>query len=79
MGGVKKTMNFARLFLVPGFGHGFPGPMPINPLESVIRWVEENKAPKVINAEERDKSGTQISKRTLAPYSASSSVQAENK
>ena len=79
MGGVKKTMNFARLFLVPGFDHGYSGPKPINYLESVIRWVEENKPPEVINAELRDKSGTLISKRTLFPYSASSSVQAENK
>ena len=79
MGSVKETMNFARLFLIPGFDHGNSGPKPINNLESIIRWVEENKPPEVINAELRDKSGKLISKRKLFPYSASSSIQVENK
>jgi hypothetical protein len=70
MGGAKKTAQFARLFLVPGFGHGFgsTGPVPVGLPEAIIRWVEEGKAPEVLQAELRDMSGKVVRTRPLFPY-----------
>jgi pimeloyl-ACP methyl ester carboxylesterase len=79
MGGAKKTAQFARLFLIPGLNHAFfgPGPKPINEFESLIRWVEENKAPEHINAEERDKTNNLIRSRSFAPFLESSNSKTE--
>ena len=49
MGGREKTMQFARLFLIPAAGHGNGG-TGSGPLEAVLKWVEEGTAPeKLIN------------------------------
>jgi len=50
MGGPEKVLPFARLFLIPGAGHGNGGVVGLD--ETIIRWVEEGVAPdKLINHE----------------------------
>src|SRR5205823_4506964 len=44
MGGRDKTMQFARLFLIPGAGHGNGG-TGNGGLDAVLKWVEEGAAP----------------------------------
>jgi pimeloyl-ACP methyl ester carboxylesterase len=70
MGGAEKTAQFARLFLAPGVDHGFrgAGPTPTGPMDAIIRWVEEGKAPDRLVAELRDQNGTVIRTRPLFPY-----------
>jgi hypothetical protein len=70
MGGEKKTAQFARLFLVPGVDHGFrgAGATPTNPMDLLIRWVEEGRAPEKLMAERRDSAGKVIRTRALPPY-----------
>ena len=61
MGGREKTMQFARLFLIPAAGHGNGG-TGNGPLDAVVRWVEQGPAPeKLINR-------TQNRTRPLFPY-----------
>ena len=52
--GLRRTQQFARLFLVPGMRHcigsGGPGPNVFDPLPSLIDWVEKGAAPKQILA-----------------------------
>jgi hypothetical protein len=61
MGGRDKTMTFARLFLIPGAGHGNGG-VGSGAVEAIIKWVEEGVAPeKLINR-------TQNRTRPLFPY-----------
>ena len=77
MGGVKKTMEFARLFLLPGTDHinlG-PGPKPTNQFEWLVHWVEEGKVPDHITAELRDQSGKLIQSRSYAPYTQAPKMQ----
>jgi Tannase and feruloyl esterase len=59
MGGAENTSKFARLFLAPGVDHcgGGPGPQPQGQFDAVARWVEEGKAPDMLNAVKRDPSG----------------------
>jgi len=65
MGGREKVMGFARLFLIPGAGHGNGG-VGNSGVEAVIRWVEEGVAPeKLINR------GPNNRIRPLFPYPAS--------
>ena len=70
MGGAEKTARFARLFLVPGVDHGFrgAGPAPTGFSDSIIRWVEEGKAPEMLIAELRNKEGAVTRTRPLFPY-----------
>jgi feruloyl esterase len=44
---MDDTRTFARLFLLPGFGHcaGGPGPNVIDPLSALEAWVEQGHAP----------------------------------
>jgi pimeloyl-ACP methyl ester carboxylesterase len=62
MGGREKVMQFARLFLIPGAGHGTGG-IGHGDLDAVMRWVEEGVAPeKLINHGPKDRT------RPLFPY-----------
>ncbi|HYA79249.1 MAG TPA: tannase/feruloyl esterase family alpha/beta hydrolase [Candidatus Nitrosopolaris sp.] len=62
MGGRKKVMQFARLFLIPGAGHGNGG-VGNGGVDAVIRWVEQGVAPdKLINRGPKDRT------RPLFPY-----------
>jgi feruloyl esterase len=44
MGGRDKTIEFARLFLIPGAGHGFGGTGD-GGTAALLKWVEDNHAP----------------------------------
>ncbi|MGR3811896.1 tannase/feruloyl esterase family alpha/beta hydrolase [Jiulongibacter sp. NS-SX5] len=59
MGGPEKTLDFARLFLIPGMDHSESNPAlrTTNHFDLLIKWVEELKAPEKINVEHRDESG----------------------
>jgi feruloyl esterase len=52
MGGLEKTKEFFRFFMVPGMGHcgGGPGPNTFDALASLRTWVEDDKAPALIVA-----------------------------
>ncbi len=61
MGGRDKTMQFGRLFLIPGGGHGNGG-VGNGGLTALVKWVEEGTAPeKLINR-------TQSRTRPLFPF-----------
>ena len=50
--GGAQTTDFARLFLAPGVTHcGLfaPGPVPQDPLDQLVQWVENDKAPDALN------------------------------
>jgi hypothetical protein len=72
MGGAKRTAEFARLFLVPGAGHGFKPTVPVpsqkTMLDAIVRWVERGQAPDRIGAEMRDAAGAVIRARPVFPY-----------
>ncbi len=72
MGGVQKTAEFARLFLVPGVDHGFRGPGAApnmnKLLVSLVGWVEEGKAPDQLLGEARDAAGKVVRTRPIYPY-----------
>jgi feruloyl esterase len=61
MGGREKTMEFARLFLIPGAGHGNGG-VGNGALDAVVKWVEEGTAPGILI------NRTQNRTRPLYPY-----------
>ena len=46
-GGLKKTRQFARLFMVPGMNHcgGGPATSQFDAFAAVVEWVEKRKAP----------------------------------
>jgi hypothetical protein len=69
MGG-EKTAGFIRLFMAPGVGHcgGGAGPAPAGQFEAVVRWVEEGKAPEILDAVKRDQSGAVVRSRPLCQY-----------
>jgi hypothetical protein len=52
VGGLKKTQEFARLFMAPGVGHcgGGNGPAPQAQFDAVVKWVEQGIAPESITA-----------------------------
>jgi hypothetical protein len=70
MGGAKKTSQFLRLFMAPGVGHcgGGAGPAPSGQLEALLNWVEEGKAPEILTATSRDRTGTITRSRPLCHY-----------
>ena len=70
MGGPQKTSAFIRLFMAPGVGHcsGGTGPAPRNPLDALLAWVEQDRAPEVLDAVRRDESGKVVRSRPLCQY-----------
>lgn len=64
-----KTGDFFKLYMMPGVFHcsGGVGPACFDPLEKVIRWVEEGKAPGSIVAQ-RIEGGKTLLSRPLCPY-----------
>ncbi|MDQ0604662.1 hypothetical protein QF037_009007 [Streptomyces canus] len=53
MGGRAKTEQFARLFMAPGVGHcrGGSGAAPADPPATLVKWVEQGKAPTTLLAQ----------------------------
>ncbi len=70
MGGMKRTQQFARLFMAPGVAHcaGGPGHQPQRPFDAVVRWVERDIAPDSLPAARTLDGITQT--RPLCPYPA---------
>jgi hypothetical protein len=72
MGGVARTAEFARLFLVPGVDHGFRGPGATpntnRVILSLVEWVEKGKIPDKLHGEARDAAGKVIRTRPVFPY-----------
>lgn len=68
MGGLKRTQQFARLFMAPGVAHcaGGPGPQPQRAFDAVVNWVEKGAAPDVLPASRTIGGVTQT--RPLCPY-----------
>lgn len=54
MGGTSKVDKFFRLFLAPGVDHcgsgSTPGAIPIDPLGALVSWVEDGRAPDILDA-----------------------------
>lgn len=69
MGGLKKTQQFARLFMVPGMMHcqGGAGPSTFDALTAVEKWREDGVAPMKIIASKVVK-GKVVETRPLCPY-----------
>jgi hypothetical protein len=70
MGGLKRTQEFARLFMAPGIGHcgGGPGHAPQRAFDAVVNWVEKGIAPVTLPASRTVDGKTQT--RPLCPYPA---------
>ena len=65
-GGLGKTTNSIRLFMVPGMGHcrGGPGVDAFDTLSALEQWREKDKAPPEIMAKNRETGMA----RPLCPY-----------
>ena len=72
MGGPDEVSKFARMFLVPGMDHcGIQkgrGPDHFDPLAVLEDWIEQNKMPDSIVAQELDTKGKVTRSRPLCPY-----------
>ena len=74
MGGREKVMPFARLFLIPGAGHGNGG-VGNGGIDAIIRWVEAGVAPdKLINRGPKDRTRPLFPYPDLAKYKGSGST-----
>jgi feruloyl esterase len=69
MGGVEKTQEFYRFFMVPGMGHcgGGPGPNAFDMQTVLESWVEHGKAPEKVIASHSTNGQTDRT-RPLCPY-----------
>src|SRR5688572_21543412 len=65
----QKTMDFARLFMIPGMSHcaGGIGPDRNDAVTAVIDWVEKGKAPEQLIAS-KVTNGQTVRTRPLCPY-----------
>jgi hypothetical protein len=70
MGGPQETSAFIRLFMAPGVGHcsGGTGPVPRNPFDALVAWVEQDHAPEMLGAVRRDETGKIVRSRPLCQY-----------
>jgi feruloyl esterase len=68
-GGAEAVDEFYRLFLAPGAGHCFGGhgPVPNDPLEALVSWVEKGNAPEVLAASSLNSDGVKVT-RNLCRY-----------
>ncbi len=69
LGGAVKASNNVRLFLEPGMGHcgGGEGPNAFDKVGALEKWVEQSKAPEVLNAS-HSTDGKVDRRRPLCPY-----------
>lgn len=73
IGNLKRTQEFARLFMAPGVAHcaGGNGPQPQRPFEAVVNWVEKGIAPDTLPASKPLGGATDagaMQTRPLCPY-----------
>jgi len=59
LGGTAAVDDFYRIFFAPGVGHcgGGYGPIPMDPLGDLVRWVEDGIAPETLKSEFLDLEG----------------------
>ena len=71
MVGTRAVDEFYRLFLALGVKHcgGGKGPVPVDALEKLVKWVEEGKEPENLRAETVDVDRNLV-KRDLCKYPA---------
>ncbi|OBT56116.1 hypothetical protein VE04_04156 [Pseudogymnoascus sp. 24MN13] len=64
MGGRSAVDKFYRVFFAPGVGHcGMgSGPVPMDPLDALVAWVERGTAPETLAAATTDASGATVTK-----------------
>jgi feruloyl esterase len=69
--GLRRTQEFARLFLAPGVGHcgGGAGPDTVDGLSQLVDWVEQDVAPEQLIAS-KIVNGVTTFTRPLCPYPA---------
>ena len=70
MGGPEKTLDFYRLFMIPGMNHcvGGDGVSAFDYIGALDRWVEQGKAPEVITGYHPGSDGTPEFTRDVAYY-----------
>lgn len=70
MGGASATLEFARLFMVPGMGHcgGGTSPNRFDALAALEPWVEKGTAPGTLVASRVGQGGVTERTRPLCPY-----------
>ena len=69
LGGLEAVDEFYRLFLAPGVEHcgSGTGPVPTDPLSSLVSWVEEGKAPDFLHSSTTDAEGDLV-ERNICKY-----------
>ncbi len=74
MGGTDETMNFFRLFMVPGMNHcgGGPAPTDIDWLTALEQWVEQDIAPDALIGHATE-NASPYTERTYFPFQSESS------
>lgn len=71
MNGLDRTVDFARLFMVPGMWHcsGGPGPSVFDPFTPLTEWVEQGVAPdRIIGTHPSNAAGPIAFTRPLCPF-----------
>lgn len=72
MGGLDKTQDFYRLFMIPGMDHCAilpgKGPDQIDWLSAIENWVEKGQAPDKVIASQLDKDKKVVRTRPIFPY-----------
>lgn len=69
LGSRDAAESFIRLFLAPGVGHcGGGGPTPTAPLDALMAWVEEGRAPEMLLASQDGSRGGTSRTRPLCVY-----------
>ncbi|GAA0514829.1 feruloyl esterase [Paractinoplanes deccanensis] len=70
MGGLARTQEFARLFMLPGVAHcsGGQGPDKFDALTPVVDWVERGQAPTSMITSKVDAAGSVTATRPVYPW-----------
>jgi len=71
MNGLEGTVDFARLFMVPGMWHcaGGPGPSVFDPFAPLTQWVEQGIAPdRIVGTHPSNSAGRVAFTRPLCPF-----------
>lgn len=71
-GGLEQLTEFARLFMVPGWGHCWEKPAAapddFDPVRALEAWVEEGRAPDFMVARRLDEAGIERRSRPVCSY-----------
>ena len=66
----ENLQHFYRLFRAPGVGHcgGGTGPVPVNPFDALVKWVEQGVPPQTLLASSGPAAPPTWRSRPLCPY-----------